>query len=377
MAMKIFYTLLPRFIILCSVLSILYPIQGLAGQRSDALGTRSRIDSLRDGQHDFDFNFGTWKTHILRRLHPFTVNKDVMEMNGTVSVQKVWNGKSQLEVIEADGPKGHFEGTTLFLYNPESHQWSQNFAFGGDADISNPTIGEFKDGRGELYSQETEGDRHVLVRGVWSNIKPDSHHYEESLSDDGGRTWVSVFSASLVRDQSASAEPWVAGVNGPAADTARPGEHEFDFAPGTWKEHSTRLLHPLTGSTTWINMEGISVVHQFWNGRGNLTELESDGPDGHLELLALRLYNSEAHEWNLTFATSKVGTLGMPATIGKFRNGVGEFYDQEPFNGRTIWVRFTITPITGDSYRSEQAFSDDAGKTWETNWINNYTRMKN
>jgi hypothetical protein len=278
-------------------------------------------------------------------------------------------------VIEADGSKGHFEGTTLFLYNAASHQWSQNFAFSGDADISSPTIGEFKDGRGELYSQESFEGRNVLVRGVWSNIRQDSHNYEESLSDNGGKTWVPVFSASLVRNKSVSAEPWVAGVNGPAADTARPGEHEFDFALGTWKEHSTRLLHPLTGSTTWVNMEGVSVVHKFWNGRGNLTELESDGPDGHLELLALRLYNPEAQQWNLTFATSKVGVLGMPQNTGEFKNGIGQFYDQESYKGRAIWVRFTITPISADSYRSEQAFSDDNGKTWETNWINTYTRI--
>jgi hypothetical protein len=354
-------------------LSAMQPVGGFAQDPEPSL---QHTPALRDGQHDFDFNFGNWKTHILRRLHPFTANKDMMEMNGTVSVQKIWNGRASIEVIEADGPQGHFEGTTLFLYNPASHQWSQNFAFGGDADISNPTIGEFKDGRGELYGQETEGDRHVLVRGVWANIRPDSHTYEESISEDGGKTFVPVFSASLVRDRSASAEPWVSGVNGPAADTARPGEHEFDFAPGTWKEHSTRLLHPLTGSTTWEKMEGMSVVHQLWNGRGNLTELESDGPDGHLELLALRLYNPEAHQWNLTFATSKVGVLGMPQNIGEFKNGIGQFYDQESYKGKAIWVRFTITPISKDAYRSEQAFSDDAGKTWETNWINSYERAK-
>jgi hypothetical protein len=364
---------LSTLVLVCATLAALLPIGGFA-QDSDA--APHHVPALHDGQHDFDFNFGHWKTHIHRRLHPFTDNKDVMEMNGTVSVQKVWNGKAQIEVIEADGPKGHFEGTTLFLYNPASHQWSQSFAFAGDADISSPTIGEFKDGRGELYGQEDEGNRHVLVRGVWDHITPNSHTYEESLSDDGGKTWVPVFSASLTRDQSASTEPWVAGVSGPAADTARPGEHEFDFALGTWKEHTTRLLHPLTGSITWENMEGVSVVHQFWNGRGNLTELESDGPNGHLELLALRLYSSDTHEWHLTFATSKGGTLGMPQTIGEFKNGIGQFNDQESFNGKTIWLRFTITPISADAYRSEQAFSNDAGKTWETNWINNYERVK-
>jgi hypothetical protein len=65
----------------------------------------------------------------------------------------------------------------------------------------------------------------------------------------------------------------------------------------------------------------------------------------------------------------------VPA-VGAFKNGRGEFYDQEPFNGRMILVRFSVWPITPDRMQSEQAFSADGGKTWETNWINQYTRIK-
>jgi hypothetical protein len=74
----------------------------------------------RDGQHDFDFNIGTWKTHIRRRLHPLTGSDDWVELDGTVTVRKFWDGRAQLEEIEADGSTGHFEGLTLFLYNPEA-----------------------------------------------------------------------------------------------------------------------------------------------------------------------------------------------------------------------------------------------------------------
>lgn len=111
-------------------------------------------------------------------------------------------------------------------------------------------------------------------------------------------------------------------------------------------------------------------------GRGNLVELQSDGPDGHLDLLALRLYSPGARQWNLYFATSRVGILGMPATTGEFSHGVGEFYDQETYKGRAIWVRFRVFGNSADSMQSELAFSGDAGKTWETNWVNRYTRVK-
>ena len=75
---------------------------------------------------------------------------------------------------------------------------------------------------------------------------------------------------------------------GPAPDDA---EHAFDFDIGTWKTHSTRLLHPLAGSTEWIQMDGVTVVRPVWGGKGNIAELEADGPKGHLQLLSLRLYD--------------------------------------------------------------------------------------
>jgi len=72
---------------------------------------------------------------------------------------------------------------------------------------------------------------------------------------------------------------------------ARDGQHDFDFDLGTWRTHSSRLLHPLTGSPTWVEMDGVTVVHKVWEGRANLAEFHADGPVGHIELLSLRWYN--------------------------------------------------------------------------------------
>ncbi len=155
----------------------------------------------------------------------------------------------------------------------------------------------------------------------------------------------------------------------------RDGQHDFDFEIGTWKTQLRRLEHPLTGSTTWIKYEGTSVVRKVWDGRANLVELEADGPGGHFEGLNLRLYNPESHQWSLNFAGSSGGGLSQP-TIGEFKNGRGEFFDQEPLTGRAILVRFVISDITPNSCRFEQAFSEDGGKTWEVNWIATDTRVK-
>jgi hypothetical protein len=152
-------------------------------------------------QHDFDFDYGVWYTHIKRILNPFSDSGDSIEINGTVSVRKVWGGRAQLEEIEADGPKGHWEALALFLYNPQSHQWSQTFINSRTGVLTAPLVGAFKERRGELFNQDTFDDRSILVRGVWSDVTVNSHRYEESYSDDGGKTWKAAIIAKLTRDK--------------------------------------------------------------------------------------------------------------------------------------------------------------------------------
>jgi hypothetical protein len=155
---------------------------------------------------------------------------------------------------------------------------------------------------------------------------------------------------------------------------AKDGQRDFDFAIGTWKTKVSRRLRPLTGSETWVEFEGTSVVRPVWGGAANLVELVMDGPAGHFEGMSLRLYNPESRQWSLNFASRGGGTMTAP-TVGEFKNGRGEFYNQETLAGRSILVRFVISPVDANTYRYEQAFSGDGGKTWEVNWIATDTRV--
>jgi hypothetical protein len=142
----------------------------------------------RDGSHDFDFEAGTWKTDLKRLLHPLSGSKDWATYQGTTVVSKIWNGKANLVELEVSGPAGRFEGLNLRLYNPQSHQWSLNFA-GGAGMLGVPTIGAFQNGRGEFYDQEDFNGRAILVRFVISDISANSCHFEQAFSDDGGKSW--------------------------------------------------------------------------------------------------------------------------------------------------------------------------------------------
>jgi hypothetical protein len=155
----------------------------------------------------------------------------------------------------------------------------------------------------------------------------------------------------------------------------RDGQHDFDFEIGTWKTQLRRLQRPLSGSTNWLDYEGTTVVSKVLDGRANLVELKVNGPAGRLEGLSLRLYNPQSRKWSLNFANISNGELTIPS-VGEFKDGRGEFYNQDTYNGRAITVRFVIIKITDDQYRFEQSFSGDSGKTWEMNWIAVDTRVK-
>jgi len=159
------------------------------------------------------------------------------------------------------------------------------------------------------------------------------------------------------------------------AEERRDGQRDFDFEIGNWKTHLRRLQKPLSGSNQWVEYEGTSVVRKIWNGKANLVELDVEGPAGRIQGLSLRLYDPQSRQWSLNFANANGGGMSVP-TVGEFKNGRGEFYDQESFNGRTILVRNVWSDIKPDSCRFEQSFSDDGGKTWELNWIAVDTRVK-
>ena len=350
-------TLLRAGLLACGLVIAWFPGAGFAQQNP--------TPAPRDGSHDFDFEIGNWKTHLTRLQHPLSGSTTWVEYEGTSVVRKVWGGRANLVELEVDGPGGHIEGLSLRLYNPKAHQWSLNFANAAAGAMSVPTVGEFKDGRGEFYDWEEFNGRLILVRNVWKDITATSCRFEQSFSDDGGKTWELNWVATDTR---------TGDIPERAADDR---SHDFDFEFGSWTVHNSRLLNPLTGSTNWIEFEGTSVAHKVWNGRAVLVELESDPPSGHNEALILRLYNPQTHQWSVTFASSRGGTLTPPA-IGQFKDGRVEFYDLEPLDdGRIVLARAVLSDISPTSYRLEQAFSADGGTSWEKNWVSVHTRVGN
>lgn len=189
---------------------------------------------------------------------------------------------------------------------------------------------------------------------------------------------------NTLRTRLSSALLWVAlltmvapAIPSQASPSAAPGDgqHDFDWEIGTWKTELRRLAKPLSGSSEWVQYSGTTVVRKVLDGRANLVELRVKGSVGQIEGMSLRLYNPQTKQWSLNFASARNGVMTQPV-YGSFRDGRGEFFGQDSLDGRAIFVRFVISKVTDESWRFEQAYSEDGGRTWEVNWVATDTQIK-
>jgi hypothetical protein len=172
--------------------TLLLAYAGAAGAGAGAAATSAGASAVHDGQHDFDYLLGSWKIHLKRRLHPLTGSNEWIEFDGTVVCRSVWNGLAEVEEFVVDSPEKNIfiKGLTIRLYNPKTHQWTIYWANSKNGSIDPaPQTGQFVNGRGEFYGQDTLDGRAIYVRFLWTNTTSSAPHFEQSFSADGGKTW--------------------------------------------------------------------------------------------------------------------------------------------------------------------------------------------
>ncbi|HEU5367062.1 MAG TPA: hypothetical protein VFU69_01305 [Ktedonobacterales bacterium] len=152
------------------------------------------------------------------------------------------------------------------------------------------------------------------------------------------------------------------------------GRADFDFFIGTWKVHNRRLRERLKRSTSWEEFPGTTVARKILGGLGNIEEFTMERASGPGKGMTMRFFDPGSQQWNIYLADSVNGFDPHPA-IGEFKDGRGEFYSHEPFEGKHIFCRVIWSEITPTSCHWEQAFSADGGQTWETNWITDFERI--
>ena len=160
-----------------------------------------------------------------------------------------------------------------------------------------------------------------------------------------------------------------------SATRTRDGAKDFDFWMGSWKVHNRVLRERLAGSTDWVEFGATSVARPLLDGLGNEDEFRTDHDGGFIGM-SFRFYDPEKDQWAIYWAdTRRPGLLDAPV-FGSFSGDVGIFEGDDTFEGRAIRMRFIWSGITTPTPRWEQAFSEDGGETWETNWIMDFTPLE-
>jgi hypothetical protein len=153
------------------------------------------------------------------------------------------------------------------------------------------------------------------------------------------------------------------------AGTAR----DFDFFIGSWNVHNRRLRKRLAGSDEWDEFEATSVARPLLDGMGNEDEFRTDY-DGGFTGMSFRFFDPEKKRWSIYWAdTRRCGELDPPL-FGSFFGDTGVFVGEDTFEGKPILVRFFWSRVTTNTPRWKQAFSEDDGESWETNWVMDFTR---
>lgn len=152
------------------------------------------------------------------------------------------------------------------------------------------------------------------------------------------------------------------------------GAKDFDFLHGSWRVSHQRLAQRLKGSTDWVRFGGTMTAKPILGGLGNFDENVVELPQGAYEACTVRLFDPTQGRWSIYWIDGRDPKLDAPVH-GTFKDGVGTFLGEDTLEGRPIRIRFLWSQIKANSARWEQAFSADAGATWETNWVMEFARV--
>jgi len=147
---------------------------------------------------------------------------------------------------------------------------------------------------------------------------------------------------------------------------------DFHFLFGSWNVRDRYLVGRLRGSNEWAEFDATCRAWPLLDGAGNVDSFTAVRNGSVVHGATFRLFHPATDAWSIHWAdTIRPGVL-CPPMIGRFDGTTGTFFGEEEVDGRKVLCRFLWT--RGGAPRWEQAFSGDAGQTWETNWIMDFTR---
>lgn len=145
---------------------------------------------VEDGQRDFDWEIGAWRTEVRVLADPLSDTEDEwLSFEGTSVVRPLLDRRANVVELKVAGPSGRIEGLNARLYEPQAGRWSLTFVNIRDGLLTPSVYGGFHDGVGEFYGDDQLGGRPIKVRFLIYRQGQDRAKFEQAFSPDGGVTW--------------------------------------------------------------------------------------------------------------------------------------------------------------------------------------------
>jgi hypothetical protein len=265
-----------------------------------------------------------------------------------------------VSIDEMHFPTRGFSGMSIRIFDPAKREWTVYWVNSRTGRLQSPVRGRWVDGVSLLFGDDEYNGRPVRASYRWSDVASRTARWEQAFSTDGGQSWETNWVMNFTRRSHA------------ANDTGLPKlSSDFDFLVGQWSVTHRCLKTLLNGSDEWSEFPGIAASRTHFSGAVSIDEFDFPGRGNRG--LAIRLRDPQTGVWSIYWVDSRDGRL-QPPVHGTFDAGIGTFYGDDEHDGRAIRVRYIWSDVTEQSARWQQAFSADAGRTWETNWVMHFTR---
>ena len=111
------------------------------------------------------------------------------------TVQFFWEGMQSSELIK---------GLSVRTYDLETGKWYIHWMDSRTPRFGTPFVGSFENGRGEFFREWESPQGKRMGRITFSDIAPDSVHWDLAISSDEGQSWMTIWIMEMYRSEERS-----------------------------------------------------------------------------------------------------------------------------------------------------------------------------
>jgi hypothetical protein len=162
------------------------------------------LELISSAPTDFDFVIGNWFVKHRRLKERLANCSEWVEFDGEMSTQKILGGFGNIEDNILRLPDQDVRAIALRSYDRNTKNWSiwwLDGRFPGQIDV--PVVGNFVDGIGTFFANDTFQEIPIIVRFVWRQIGVDLLRWEQAFSADEGESWETNWTMDFHRQNQA------------------------------------------------------------------------------------------------------------------------------------------------------------------------------